>query len=262
MEYRKDTRRYLDVFEELLVLCKTDGNLLRSIHNSIYGTRVYKGIREKVLSGESVCTYAYRRESGPELLKEQMRQEAHGKIGIINFSHALCPGGGVVRGAGGAEAELCRNSTLYWCLNTEALQKAYYRPHRRMEAPLYDDTCIYNPDVIFFPGSREQRCLVDVISCALPDFRAGVYMDCIFPEEVWSRCLCDRLRSVLHVAQRQGIESLVIVGVEQALDMLTVAEVDIQIKKALRPFRHVFRHVSISLQDNGAQGEYREMNLL
>lgn len=99
---------------------------------------------------------------------------------VLNFASATNPGGGVARGSTAQEECLCRCSTLYSNLIVKENWDRFYAPHRRQNNPLYNDDCIYTPDVLVFktdtrfPKLMEQEdwMYVNVITCAAPNLRA------------------------------------------------------------------------------------------
>ena len=101
------------------------------------------------------------------------------KVCVLNFASATNPGGGVVHGSSAQEEAICRCSTLYPCLNTKTMWNGFYGPHRAMNNPLYNDDCIFTPDVTVFksdinfpePLKESQWWNVDVITCAAPNLR-------------------------------------------------------------------------------------------
>ena len=52
------------------------------------------------------------------------------RVAVINFASANNTGGGVPKGSSAQEESICCLSTLYPCLNTPELKKAYYDFHR------------------------------------------------------------------------------------------------------------------------------------
>ena len=72
------------------------------------------------------------------------------KVCVLNFASATNPGGGVVNGSSAQEECICRCTTLYPCLNTDAMWNTFYKPHRKAANPLYNNDCIYTPDVCVF----------------------------------------------------------------------------------------------------------------
>ncbi|NCB90947.1 MAG: TIGR02452 family protein [Clostridia bacterium] len=101
------------------------------------------------------------------------------KICVLNFASATNPGGGVVQGASAQEECLCRCSTLYFNLNIRELMTGFYYPHRNANDPLYNNDCIYTPDVMVFKRDtqdpelmgKEEWYKVNVITCAAPNLR-------------------------------------------------------------------------------------------
>ena len=101
------------------------------------------------------------------------------KVCVLNFASATNPGGGVVQGASAQEEAICRCSTLYPCLDMKDMWDGFYLPHREADNPLYNDDCIYTPDVKVFKSDtnfpktmRESEWWdVDMITCAAPNLR-------------------------------------------------------------------------------------------
>lgn len=101
------------------------------------------------------------------------------RVCVHNFASATNPGGGVVNGALAQEECICRCTTLYPCLDSMEMWSSFYSPHRKANNPLYNDDCIYTPDVyviksdISFPEPLEEseRYKVDIITCAAPNLR-------------------------------------------------------------------------------------------
>lgn len=118
--------------------------------------------------------------SGKRTLEASENYAKQGKrVCVLNFASATNPGGGVVRGSSAQEEAICRCSTLYPCLNTREMWNNFYTPHRNADNPLYNDDCIFTPDVKVFKGDTNfpERLPeadwwnVDVITCAAPNLR-------------------------------------------------------------------------------------------
>lgn len=101
------------------------------------------------------------------------------KVCVLNFASATNPGGGVVNGSSAQEECICRCTTLYPCLNDAAMWNAFYIPHRKTADPLYNNDCIYTPNVCVFKSDtdfpelicREEWWNVSIITCAAPNLR-------------------------------------------------------------------------------------------
>ena len=101
------------------------------------------------------------------------------KVCVLNFASATNPGGGVVNGSSAQEECICRCTTLYPCLNNDELWTKFYKPHRKAANPLYNNDCIYTPNVCVFKSdinfpellSRDRWWRVNILTCAAPNLR-------------------------------------------------------------------------------------------
>ena len=101
------------------------------------------------------------------------------KVCVLNFASATNPGGGVVNGSSAQEECICRCTTLHPCLNTDDLWTSFYGPHRKAANPLYNNDCVYTPDVCVFKSDinfpellpREKWWKVNILTCAAPNLR-------------------------------------------------------------------------------------------
>ena len=149
------------------------------------------------------------------------------KVCVLNFASATNPGGGVVNGSSAQEECLCRCTTLYPCLNNDALWAAFYAPHRKAADPLYNNDCIYTPNVCVFksdinfpePLLKEDWWNVNILTCAAPNLRerpsnamnpyAGDKAAKITPTEL-EKLLTARIRRIFEIAVANGNEVLVL----------------------------------------------------
>ena len=149
------------------------------------------------------------------------------KVCILNFASATNPGGGVVHGASAQEEAICRCSTLYPCLNVEEMWDKFYKPHRAAENPLYNNDCIYTPDVKVFKSDSNFPELiqesewwdVDVITCAAPNLRsvpsnmmnpnAGSNRANISYEEL-RELFNSRIKRIFEIAMANGAEVIIL----------------------------------------------------
>lgn len=151
------------------------------------------------------------------------------KVCVLNFASATNPGGGVVNGSSAQEECLCRCTTLYPCLNNNVLRTAFYAPHRKAAKPLYNNDCIYTPNVCVFkddtnfsePLPKEDWWDVNILTCAAPNLRehpsnamnphSGDKAAKITPTEL-EKLLTARIRRIFEIAVVNGNE-VVILGV-------------------------------------------------
>lgn len=149
------------------------------------------------------------------------------KTCVLNFASATNPGGGVTRGSSAQEECICRCSTLYPCLNVGDLWRRFYKAHRYAGNPLYNDDCIYTPDICVFREDaefpellpEEQWWDVNVITCAAPNLRkkpsnamnpdAGTKPAQISDEEL-EELLTSRIRRIFTLAAVEGNEVLIL----------------------------------------------------
>lgn len=149
------------------------------------------------------------------------------KVCVLNFASATNPGGGVVNGSSAQEECICRCTTLYPCLNTDAMWDAFYKPHRKAANPLYNNDCIYTPDVCVFKSdinfpellSKEDWWSVNILTCAAPNLRerpsnymnphAGNTAAKITPKEL-EKLLTARICRIFEIAAANENEVLIL----------------------------------------------------
>ena len=149
------------------------------------------------------------------------------KVCVLNFASATNPGGGVVNGSSAQEECICRCTTLYPCLNNDELWTKFYKPHRKAANPLYNNDCIYTPNVCAFKSdinfpellSRDRWWRVNILTCAAPNLRerpsnlmnphAGYKPAKVTPAEL-ETLLTSRIRRIFEVAVTNGNEVLIL----------------------------------------------------
>lgn len=137
-------------------------------------------------NGTIAVPSAYKKEKAKVVVSDKRSLEAAEvyvkqgkKVCVLNFASATNPGGGVVNGSSAQEECLCRCTTLYPCLNTDAMWNVFYKPHRKAANPLYNNDCIYTPDVCVFksdtkfpePLPKNKWWNVNILTCAAPNLR-------------------------------------------------------------------------------------------
>lgn len=146
---------------------------------------------------------------------------------MLNFASATNPGGGVVNGSSAQEECICRCTTLYPCLNTDEMWNAFYKPHRKAANPLYNNDCIYTPDVCVFKSDtnfpevmpKDEWWNVNILTCAAPNLRerpsnamnphAGDKAVKITSAEL-EKLLTKRIRRIFEIAVANGNEILIL----------------------------------------------------
>ena len=176
--------RNIEIFEDSVELMNENTALQRAIEASIMNQRLYLETETAAVS------VPHKKKKNVETVISQKRSfeaaskyaRAGKKVCVLNFASAVNPGGGVTQGASAQEECLCRCSTLYPCLNIEEMWKKFYEPHRAVRNPLYNDDCLYTPDVVVFKSDtafpermKEQDWYqVDVLTCAAPNLREAM----------------------------------------------------------------------------------------
>lgn len=169
-----------EIFRDTERRYKTDPKLISSIRQS---TEEQVFISEK----EAVIIPTLEKKintsivvSGRRSLEAAEHYAKQGKrVCVLNFASATNPGGGVINGSSAQEECLCRCTTLYPCLNTSDMWNSFYTPHRIADNPLYNNDCIYTPNICVFksdtnfpePLKSEEWWNVDIITCAAPNLR-------------------------------------------------------------------------------------------
>ena len=169
------------VFRDTMDFCDTDENLKQSIRDSIkgtvfYGATDYPPLPERKFKKTTV-TVVKRRTLEAAIAAQKKYLEL--RIAVHNFASASNPGGGVLHGSRAQEESLCRCSTLYPVLNSDANRKNFYSVNRERKNPLHDDACIYTPEITVCKSDtdkptrlpRDKWDLVDVVTVAAPNLR-------------------------------------------------------------------------------------------
>lgn len=204
----------LEVFQDTEEFCNTDENLKRAIQESIKGTKFYGAddyppIPERKFKKTLVSVL--KRRTFDSAISMQ-RKHLESRIVVHNFASATNPGGGVKYGSRAQEEALCRCSTLYPVLDTQENWDNYYNVNRERDNPLYDDACIYSPEIIICKSDidrparlpRDKWDTVDVITIAAPNLRKTYISD----EDLFA-IQEKRLRHMFTVAAHEGAEILV-----------------------------------------------------
>ncbi len=220
--------RNAEIFRDTEQRYKTDQTLLQAVRQS---TEAQQFIAENASESTSSLRKAEPTMvvvSGKRSLEAAENYAKQGKrVCVLNFASATNPGGGVVNGSSAQEECICRCSTLYPCLNTDTMWNAFYKPHRRTGNPLYNNDCIYTPDVCVFKSdtnfpellSRDAWWNVNILTCAAPNLRerpsnamnlcAGNVAVKIMEAEL-EKLLTSRVRRIFEIAVANGNEVLIL----------------------------------------------------
>ena len=144
----KDRREInIEVFEDTMKHYKSNPTLKAAVSNSVANQK-FTAADETVELPQCAGYTPTVTVSGKRSLEAAVEYTKQGlKTCVLNFASASNPGGGVTHGSSAQEESICRCSTLYPCLNTGDMWSCFYTPHRQAENPLYNNDCIYTPDV-------------------------------------------------------------------------------------------------------------------
>jgi len=220
--------RNVEIFRDTEKQYKTNTVLKQAIQASI---KAQKFISIKDSIGQPIKTESKTAKvlvSGKRSLEAAEFYAKQGKkVCVLNFASATNPGGGVVNGSSAQEESICRCTTLYPCLNTESMWQAFYSPHRKMGNPLYNDDCIYTPDVCVFKSDTNFPELlpcddwwsVNILTCAAPNLRerpsnamnphAGDKAAKVTPAEL-EKLLASRIRRIFEIAVNNENDVLIL----------------------------------------------------
>lgn len=221
-----------EIFQNTVQLYRSNEKLVRSVRNS-------KEHQLMIAEGDAVPPAAHNVYDVPAKVSVSKKRSLEASMGysgrkvcVLNFASATKPGGGVENGANAQEESICRCSTLFPCISDNKIRSRFHNQHRAelksggMTA-LYNDDCIYTPDVVVFKTDTDNPKLlpetewyqIDVISCAAPNLRSrpGNAMNpgsgkkgvSIKPGELLELHK-KRMRRILDIAKANGVEVMVL----------------------------------------------------
>ncbi|MBQ1463727.1 MAG: TIGR02452 family protein [Ruminococcus sp.] len=129
---------------------------------------------------------------------------------VMNFANAHVPGGGFLLGAAAQEEALCRCSTLYASITSDAAKEMYRFNNTHLSAT-ESDYMLLSQEVCVFRGDDlellEKPFLTAVITAPAPNRRgAAAFIGSKGAQEVFRR----RIRIILSIAAEYGYKNLVL----------------------------------------------------
>lgn len=207
------------IFEHTQKLYRTDPKLISAIKQS-------NATQEVFLESDKIEMAAPRFQLSAKIIVSKKRSFAAAQAYlstqtcVLNFASATNPGGGVTRGSTAQEECLCRCSTLYANLTDQKVWKPFYAAHRQLHDPLYNDDCIYTPNVVVFKSDTQEPELlnerdwwqVNVITCAAPNLRPDRDGNSVrISNKALLALHVKRMRRILNIASHKG-NDVVILG--------------------------------------------------
>lgn len=240
--------RRAEIFNDTEQWYQSDPTLVAAVQKSLDGTKIYLDGNTPPLPDKKFdrTVVEINRQRTFEAARNVYNAQPSARIGVLNFASASTPGGGVKSGAGAQEECLCRCSTLYAALISDAVIRNFYSPHRRHRDPLHNDDCIYTPDVLVIKSDTvEPERLkpadwfkVDVLTCAAPKLR-HVEIDNAQLEDIHVK----RGRHILAVAAAHSIDVMILGAFGCGAFMNEPTVVAAAYKKILPEFDGIFERI-------------------
>lgn len=127
------------------------------------------------------------------------------RTAILNFASYKSAGGMFLQGSSAQEESLCHASFLYNVLSEFKDYYAWNDKHKNRA--LYENRALYSPDVVFTNDSVGTLC--DVITCAAPN-KSAAQKYCHVSDEENYNALESRIRFVLHIAEKEKVDTLIL----------------------------------------------------
>lgn len=260
----------IKIFKDTMNLCSNNKDLVSSIQNFIQKQQI---IYEEDKVG--IDTLAKSNIDSAEIVVSRRRTfEAASlykgfRVCVLNFASATNPGGGVESGASAQEECLCRVSTLYKCLNTPNNMKHFYNYHRRKLNNIYNDDCIYTPDIKVFKKDtnnneslpRDKWFNVDVITCAAPRLSYNKFGATVaLTDKELLELHKNRLEKIVRIAVANKEEVLILGAFGCGAFRNNPEVVAKAFKHVIEQYRNYFKIIEFAVYDNGAPKNYNVFN--
>lgn len=229
--YNNAREQRIKIFNNTRKLYKSNEQLIRDVEHSKSHQRV-------IAENDNIAGSVDKFNTNATIIvsKKRSLEAASGytdeKVCVLNFASATNPGGGVENGSNAQEESICRCSTLFACISDADVTSTFHQKHRadlksgKINA-LYNDDCIYTPDVTVFKTDTAQPELlsekdwykINVITCAAPNLRSkpsnamnpgsgdtGVSINNSELLELHMK----RMRRILEIAKSNGAEVIIL----------------------------------------------------
>lgn len=185
---------------------------------------------------------------------------AHAEEAVLNFADAFTPGGSYLAGSAAQEECLCRESTLYASLTSEAAAPMYEANCARGGPE--DDTFLFTPAAEIFRAPMEEGYALlpeprtcAVITCAAPDLSSSSRH---LPPAAVREIVRRRMRAMLAAAHRQGCRTLTLGAWGCGVfghDAAVMAE-DFRTVLVGERWQSLFRRITFAVYGEDAAGRY------
>ena len=182
--YKDAREERKEIFENTKQLYKSNKRLIDSIENSKKGQLVIAENDNIVSTAHHIYETSAKIVVSKKRSLEAARSYLDQKVCVLNFASATNPGGGVENGSNAQEEAICRCSTLFPCMSdSKVVNQFHYKHQAELKVGqinvLYNDDCIYTPNVLIFKTDttypklmlEKDWYIIDVISCAAPNLR-------------------------------------------------------------------------------------------
>ena len=129
---------------------------------------------------------------------------------VLNLANPVNPGGGVLKGSRAQEEDLCRKSSLFLSLTSDAAS-AYYRYNKSLKTYMGSHAVMIHPQVEIIKDENgellPESVIVAVMTCAAPALHHGKEG---MTEKQYEQMIYDRIAGMLKVAAYLGYDKLVL----------------------------------------------------